>query len=96
MACKSLTVTLSFARHRWSGDVISDTQYIVVVDQDSQAHYLFSEHVNDPTWVTAQFDLLAYAGQSIKLWFGVVNKGDNNGTTGMAIDDVQTQICVPQ
>jgi hypothetical protein len=91
-----LTATLSFARFRWSGDVISDTQYIVVVDQASQVHYLISERVNDPAWVTAQFDLQAYAGQSIKLLFGVVNKGDNNGSTGMAIDDVQTHICVPQ
>ncbi len=92
----ALTATLSFARYRWSGDVISDTQYIVIVDQAGQAHYLISERVDDPTWVTADFDLLAYAGQSIKLWFGVVNKGDNNGSTGLAIDDVQTQICVPQ
>jgi hypothetical protein len=91
-----LTATLSFTRYRWSGDVISDTQYIVVVDQDNQVHDLIRERINDPTWVTAQFDLQAYAGQSIKLWFGVVNKGDNNGSTGMAIDDVQTQICVPQ
>jgi hypothetical protein len=30
------------------------------------------------------------------LWFGVVNKGDDNGTTGMALDNVQAQICVPQ
>ena len=90
-----LTATLSFARSRWSGDVISDTQYIVIVDQDNQAHYLIAERVNDPAWVTAQFDLLAYAGQSIKLWFGVVNRGDNNGSTGLAIDDVQLQMCVP-
>jgi len=93
---KVLTATLSFARYRWSGDVISDTQYMVIVDQAGQAHYLISERINDPTWVTANFDLLAYAGQTIKLWFGVVNKGDNNGSTGLAIDAVQTQICVPQ
>lgn len=92
----ALTATLSFARYRWSGDVISDTQYMVIVDQDDQAHYLISERVHDPTWVTADFDVQTYAGQSIKLWFGVVNKGDNNGTTGMAIDDVQAHICMPQ
>jgi hypothetical protein len=92
----AVMATLSFARYRWSGDVISDTQYIVVVDQDGLTHNLISERVHDPTWVTVQFDLLAYAGQTIKLWFGVVNKGDDNGTTGMALDNVQAQICVPQ
>jgi hypothetical protein len=91
-----LTATLSFARYRWSGDVSSDTQYVVIVDQGGQTHNLISEHVDDPAWVTAGFDLQAYAGQAIKLWFGVVNKGDDNGSTGMAIDNVQTQICVPQ
>jgi hypothetical protein len=91
-----LTATLSFARYRWSGDVSSDTQYVVIVDQGGQVHSLISERVDDPAWVTAGFDLQAYAGQAIKLWFGVVNKGDDNGSTGMAIDDVQTQICVPQ
>jgi hypothetical protein len=91
-----LTATLSFARYRWSGDVISDTQYAVIIDQDGQTHYLISERASAPVWVTADFDLQAYAGQTIKLRFGVVNKGDSNGSTGMAIDDVQAQICVPQ
>ncbi len=95
LPANALTATLSFARYRWSGDVISDTQYIVVIDQVGQTHYLTSEHVHDPAWVVSEFDLTPYVGQTIKLWFGVVNKGDHNGSTGMAIDDVQAQICAP-
>ena len=91
-----VTATLSFARYRWSGDVISDTQYIVIVDGNGAVEYLINEQVHDPTWVTAEFDLKSYAGQTIKVWFGVVNRGAHPGSTGMALDEVQTQICVPQ
>jgi hypothetical protein len=86
----ALTVTVSFARYRWSGDVISDTQYFVVIDQANQPHYLVSERIDDPTWWSMVRSEAVPDKQS--LWFGVVNKGDQNGT-GMVIDDVQTHIC---
>ncbi|HSD84266.1 MAG TPA: hypothetical protein VLG46_10420, partial [Anaerolineae bacterium] len=86
--------TLSFARYRWSGDVISDTQDIVIVDGSGADEHLVNEHVHDPKWLTAEFDLKPYAGQTSKVWFSIVNKGDNDGSTGLAPDDVQTQICV--
>jgi hypothetical protein len=38
-----VTATLSFARYRWSGDVINDTQYIVIVDGNDAVEHLINE-----------------------------------------------------
>ncbi len=57
--------------------------------------YLFSDGAVDTSWNTISFDLKDYTGQTIDVLFSVMNDG-LNGSTGMAIDDVQTQICVPQ
>lgn len=89
----AITATLSVERYRYSGDS-RNAQYAVVLDAANQVHYLFFDHVDDPQWIHDQFDLQAYAGQTIKLWFSVYNRG-NSGTAGMFIDDVQMQVCVP-
>ena len=39
-----------------------------------------------------QFDLLGYAGQTIKLQFGVYNNG-GGGVTGMYLDDASLELC---
>jgi N-acetylmuramoyl-L-alanine amidase len=90
---EAITVTLSVERYRYSGNS-NNAQYAVVLDAKNQVHYLFTNHADDPQWIHDQFDLLAYAGQTIKLWFSVYNSG-NGGTAGMLIDDVQTRVCVP-
>ena len=89
----AITATLSFARYSYSGDA-SDLQYVVVLSGTS-TDYLVFDRVNDPQWLSGTFDLLEYAGQTITLRFGAYNNG-SGGTTGMALDDVHTQICVPQ
>jgi hypothetical protein len=89
----AITATLSFARYRYSGDA-SDLQYVVVLS-GTGTDYLVFDRVNDPQWLSGTFDLLEYAGQTITVRFGAYNNG-SGGTTGMAIDDVHTQICVPQ
>jgi hypothetical protein len=91
----AVSATLSFERYRYSGDT-TDLQYVyVVVPGSSLPDYLVFDRVHDPQWLSGTFDLLGYAGQTITLRFGVRNNG-SGGTTGMVIDDVQTQICVPQ
>jgi N-acetylmuramoyl-L-alanine amidase len=90
---KAITATLTVERYRYSGDS-HNTQYAVVLDAANQVHFLFSDHADDAQWIHDQFDLQAYAGQTIKLWFSVYNSG-TGGTAGMLIDDVQTQVCVP-
>ncbi len=91
---EAITATLAVERYRYSGDG-RNAQYAVVLDAANQVHFLFTDHVDDPNWVHDQFDLRPYAGQTIKLWFSVHNSG-TGGTAGMIIDDVQTQMCVPQ
>ena len=90
----AITVTLSLARYRWSGDTSGDKQYAAVLRTGQPVDYLFSEGAADPGWNTVSFDLKSYAGQTIDLLFSVMNNGQN-GTTGMALDDVHTQVCVP-
>jgi bacillopeptidase F (M6 metalloprotease family) len=41
-----------------------------------------------------EFDLTAYAGQTIKLNVGVYNDGQD-GITAMYLDDVSLEICCP-
>ncbi len=90
---EAITATLAVERYRYSGNS-HNAQYAVVLDAANQVHYLFTDHVDDAQWIHEQFDLLAYAGQTIRLWFSVYNSGEG-GTAGMLIDDVQTQVCVP-
>ena len=46
----------------------------------------------DDQWTFHQFDLMAYAGQTIKLHFGVYNDGWGR-VTGMYLDDVSLEVC---
>jgi hypothetical protein len=90
-----ITATLSLARYRWSGDTSGDRQFLAVLLSTGQvAEYLFSGGAADAGWNTFMHDLKSYAGQSISLHFSVMNNGAG-GTAGMALDDMQLQICVP-
>jgi N-acetylmuramoyl-L-alanine amidase len=90
-----MTATLSVARYRWSGDTSADRQYLAVLRPGQPVAYLFSEGAADADWNTVTYDVQNYAGQTIDLLFSVMNNGLGS-STGMAIDDVQLQICVPQ
>jgi N-acetylmuramoyl-L-alanine amidase len=85
---------LSFQRYRISGDTLNDLQYVIVLSGGVVQDYLVRETVNDPAWLAAQFDLLAYAGQSIAIRFSVKND-PGGGSTGMYIDAVSLQVCTP-
>jgi N-acetylmuramoyl-L-alanine amidase len=91
----AISATLSLARYRWSGDTSGDRQYLAVLRSGQPTDYLFSEGAADTRWNTISFDLKSYAGQDIDLLFSVKNDG-LGGTSGMALDNVQTEICVPQ
>ena len=45
-------------------------------------------------WTYHEFDLSPWAGETIKLHFGVYNDGVG-GVTGMYVDDVSLLICPP-
>jgi hypothetical protein len=92
---EAITATLSLARYRWSGDTAGDRQYLAVLLNGQVAEYLFSEGAADAGWNTVTYDMQNYAGQAIDLLFSVMNNG-LGGSTGMALDGIELQVCVPQ
>ena len=72
-----------------------DVQYLLLLDQqDNWIDTLMWQASNarsDQFW---QFDLLPYAGQTIKLHFGVYNNGVG-GVTGMYLDEVSLMVTAP-
>ncbi|MCA9972367.1 MAG: hypothetical protein KC425_19230, partial [Anaerolineales bacterium] len=69
-----------------------DAQYVLVYDQANQQHTLVFQRVNAGAWQAFQFDLTGFAGQTIRLYFGVFNNG-SGGVTGMYLDDVSLRVC---
>ncbi|MDY7076132.1 MAG: M28 family peptidase [Chloroflexota bacterium] len=71
----------------------SDTQYVLILDEQGyEIERLVSQRRNDRQWIYHQFDLTTYAGQTIRLHFGVYNDGQD-GVTAMYVDDVSLEIC---
>jgi hypothetical protein len=74
---------------------MGDAQYLLILNQsDTWIGTVFWERRSDGTWISRQYDLLGYAGQTIKLHFGVYNNG-YGGITAMYVDDVSLQVCTP-
>lgn len=65
-----------------------DAQYALILDPDNTIlEILFWEKSNEQLWQNRTYDLTAYAGQTIRLHFGVYNDGQN-GRTGLVVDNV--------
>ena len=72
---------------------VADAQYVLVLNQSDQViGQLLYQLRQDPRWVFYEYDLLAYAGKTVKLQFGVSNDG-LDGVTGMFVDDVSVEAC---
>jgi bacillopeptidase F (M6 metalloprotease family) len=67
--------------------------YVDLLDPNDQwiARLLWQRR-NDQVWMYHQFDLMAYAGRTVKLYFGAYNDGAG-GVTGMYVDDVSLEVC---
>ncbi len=74
--------------------LVDDSQFVLVYDEANQQHTLLFQRLNEQVWTLHQFDLAAFAGQTIQLYFGVYNNGVT-GVTGMYVDDVSLRVCVP-
>ena len=85
---------LSFQRYRISGDTANDLQYVALLSGSTVVDYLVYERVDDPAWFESQFDLIAFAGDTLDLRFSVKNDG-TGGATGMFVDAVSLRICGP-
>jgi hypothetical protein len=74
---------------------MGDAQYLLILNQSGAwIGTAFWERRSDNAWVSRQYDLMGYAGQTIKLHFGVYNNG-YGGITSMHVDDVSLQVCAP-
>jgi hypothetical protein len=73
--------------------VESDRQMILLLDPKGRVvETLLMDRLNDESWQTYSFDLSDYEGESLELYFGVYNNGEN-GVTGMYVDDVKLGTC---
>jgi hypothetical protein len=71
----------------------SDLQYVLVLDKDLVwIDTLLWQRSNSQTWEDYDFDLSAYAGQTISIQLGTYNDGIN-GITSMYVDDVALGTC---
>jgi hypothetical protein len=73
-----------------------DSQYVLLYnDSGVLIRRLWSGRVDDRAWTEAgSFDLSGYAGQTVRLYFGVFNDGDG-AATGMYVDEVSLVACPP-
>ena len=70
-----------------------DLQYLLILDQNKNwIGTLVWQRSNSKVWTNMQFDLSAYAGQTIMLQWGTFNNG-TGGVTAMYVDDVSLQAC---
>jgi bacillopeptidase F (M6 metalloprotease family) len=88
--------TLSF----WYYPLCQDTgehdwQAAIIYDQTWQIlGWAMSKTCSDSqTWTHHTFDLTAYKGQTIIIYFNVYNNGAGNLKTAMYVDDVSVQVC---
>ena len=73
-----------------------DAQYVLLFnDSGTLIKTLWSRRLDDRVWVQyGSFDLSAYAGQTVRLYFGVFNDEDG-AATGMYVDEVTLVVCPP-
>jgi hypothetical protein len=71
----------------------NDLQYVLILNQSNQViDTLLWQRSNSQAWALKEFDLLGYAGYSIKIQVGTYNDG-YDGITAMYVDDVLLEIC---
>jgi len=76
--------------------LLGDAQYVLILNENEQwiDAPLLWQRSDDRVWTFHEFDLMAYAGRTIKLHFGVYNDGWG-GVTGTYLDDVSLELCFP-
>jgi len=72
-----------------------DRQYVLVLNENNDwIRTLIWQRTDDQAWVSHEVDMMVHAGKTIKLQFGAYNDSVD-GVTGMYVDDVSLEICVP-
>lgn len=71
----------------------TDLQIISVLNQNFvEVKRLHNTLSNDQVWQEKVYDLTSYRGQTIYVYFGVVNRSNNDNPTAMYVDDVTLNI----
>jgi len=93
------TVTLSFWYYPICQDpYLWDWQEAIIYDATLThilAYAMPRSCSNSQTWTHHTFDLTAYKGQTILVYFNVYNDGEGNLKTAMYLDDVSVQVRYP-
>jgi len=69
-----------------------DWHYVVLYDQWDGYHLLEMWQSNGRAWEQRQYDLSAYLGQTVRLYVGARNDGDDD-TAALYVDDVALEVC---
>jgi YVTN family beta-propeller protein len=88
------SATLTFWAYPLSDLDDGDFQECLLLDeQDQPLAILMRTNLNTSAWTRASYDLSAYAGQTVKVYFNARNDGDGAGVVGFFLDDVSLQAC---
>jgi len=106
------TLRLPEAGTSWTDAPLDgDLQYVLVLDTSGNILKWLTKadsaelpgglpsRVNDPTWRQVGFNLMEFAGRTIRIQFGTFNNGPVNNVkrvTTMFIDDAVLDICLPE
>ena len=74
------------------GDDSGDWHYVGLIDDEY--HPLDNWRSDTQTWEQREYDLSAYLGQTVTLYIGTRNDGDDD-TSALYVDDVVLEVCPP-
>ncbi len=69
-----------------------DLHYISLYDQWGGFHWIDTTTTDQRQWVEREYDLSPYLGQTVKLYIGALNDGDDD-TAALYVDDVSLEVC---
>jgi len=93
MPADATHIVLSFWYYPISTDEAHDRQYVLILDENNvYLEQLMWTGANAQGWLYRQYSLTKYAGQRIKVHFGVYNDGAG-GTTAMYVDQASVVAC---
>lgn len=82
------SVTLRAYVYPVTQDTVGDSQFIMVLDSNFRVlETLTRELSNSRTWEERTYNLSRYSGQTVYIYFGVLNRGNGN-LTALFVDDV--------
>ncbi|MBN2006936.1 MAG: N-acetylmuramoyl-L-alanine amidase [Anaerolineae bacterium] len=87
-----VSATLRLWAYPIAEELSEDYHYIILHDMEGESHVLSTYTSDDRAWQRRTFDLSNYIGQSVKLFIGTRNDGDDD-TAALYLDDVQVELC---